>query len=58
MAEYRQDIDMNGNEIKDFVVDNQASTPGTGTKGRLVYLTTDNKLYAYNGTLYIALTTS
>lgn len=58
MAEYRQDIDMNGNEIKDFVVDNQASTPGTGTKGRLIYLTTDNKLYVYNGTSYIALTTS
>lgn len=58
MAEYRQDIDMNGNEIKDFVVDNQGSTPGTGTKGRLIYLTTDNKLYVYNGTSYIALTTS
>ena len=58
MAEYRQDIDMNGNEIKDFVVDNQGSTPGTGTEGRLIYLTTDNKLYVYNGTSYIALTTS
>ena len=58
MAEYRQDIDMNGNEIKDFVVDKQASKPGTGTAGRLIYLTTDNKLYVYNGTSYIALTTS
>lgn len=58
MAEFRQELDMNGNEIKDFVVDNQASTPGTGTKGRLVYLTTDNALYVYNGTSYIKLTTS
>ena len=58
MAEYRQDIDMNGNEIKDFVVDKQASTPGTGTAGRLIYLTTENALYVYNGTSYIKLTTS
>ena len=58
MAEYRQDIDMNGNEIKDFVVDNQASTPGTGVAGRLIYLTTENALYVYNGTSYIKLTTS
>lgn len=58
MAEVRQKLDMNGNEIKDFVVDNQGGTPDTGTKGRLIYLTTDNKLYVYNGTSYIALTTS
>ena len=58
MAEYRQDIDMNGNEIKDFVVDNQGSTPGTGVAGRLIYLTTENALYVYNGTSYIKLTTS
>ena len=49
---------MNGNEIKDFVVDKQASTPGTGTAGRLIYLTTENALYVYNGTSYIKLTTS
>lgn len=58
MAEFRQDIDMNGNEIKDFVVDNQGSTPGTGVKGKLIYLTTENALYVYNGTSYIKLTTS
>ena len=49
---------MNGNEIKDFVVDKQASKPGTGTAGRLIYLTTENALYVYNGTSYIKLTTS
>lgn len=58
MAEFRQDIDMNGNEIKDFVVDNQGSTPGTGVAGKLIYLTTENALYVYNGTSYIKLTTS
>ena len=58
MAEFRQELDMNGNEIKDFVVDKQASTPGTGTAGRLIYLTTENALYVYNGTSYIKLTTS
>ena len=58
MAEFRQELDMNGNEIKDFVVDKQDSTPGTGTAGRLIYLTTENALYVYNGTSYIKLTTS
>lgn len=49
---------MNGNEIKDFVVDNQGSTPGTGVAGKLIYLTTEKALYVYNGTSYIKLTTS
>ena len=56
--EIRANMNLNENEIQKFVVENQASTPSTTKKGRMVYLTADNKLYFYNGTAWIAITTS
>jgi len=37
-----------------FRVENLASLPGAGNKGRLVLLTTDNKVYYDNGTAWVA----
>ena len=54
----KANMNLNNNEIQNVVIDKQESVPGTGVAARLVYVTADNKLYYYNGTQYVALTTS
>ena len=51
-------MDLSGNQLQNVVIDKQESNPGSGTAGRIIYVTADNKLKYYNGTSWVALTTS
>lgn len=55
---FYSDIDLNGNEIKNSIIENLAQAPTNPTSGQQYYNTQDNKLYYYNGTEWIDLTTS
>jgi len=47
-----RDIDLQGNEIQDLVIENLASDPSGSSSGRLYYNTTDSKLKFHNGTSF------
>lgn len=47
-----RDLDLQGNEIQDLVIENLASDPSESSSGRLYYNTTVNKLKFYNGTSF------
>lgn len=50
-------LDMNGNEIQNVLLQKLASAPTTNvSSGRVYYNTTDNKLYVYDGTNWVDLT--
>lgn len=50
-------LDMNGNEIQNVLLQKLASAPTTNVaSGRVYYNTTDNKLYVYDGTNWVDLT--
>lgn len=49
--EYR-DLDLQGNEIQDVVIENLSSAPSNPSKGRIYYNTTDNNLYLYNNSTW------
>ena len=49
LRNYYVDLNINGNEIKNVVIDKVGSIPATGTPGQVVYNTGDNKLYYYDG---------
>ena len=51
-------MDLAGNQLQNVVIDNQGSNPSSGVAGRLIYVTADNKLKYYNGTAWVAITTS
>lgn len=55
---FYSDIDLNGNEIKNSITENLAQAPSNPTTGQQYFNTTDNKLYYYNGTEWVDLTTS
>ena len=49
-------VDFNLNQSQEFVLENLASDPGTGTTdGRLIYNTSENAVKLYNGSAWIAL---
>lgn len=50
-------LNMNGNEIQNFLVHVLAAAP-TAVEGKMYYNSTDNKLYYYNGTSWVDLTSS
>ncbi len=50
-------IDLNGLELQNFLVHNLPSAP-TGVASKLYYNTADNKLYYYNGTEWVDLTSN
>ena len=50
-------IDMNGLEIQNFLVHNLAAAP-TGASGRIYFNTADKKLYYYNGTSWVDVTSN
>ena len=54
----KANMNLNGNEIQNVVVDKQTAAPGTGVAGRIIYVTDTNKLMYYNGTAWVAVTTS
>ncbi len=47
-----RDLDLQGNEIQDLVIENLTSDPSGSSSGRLYYNTTDNKLKFHNGTSF------
>lgn len=47
------DLNLNGNQIKNVVVDNVSALPA-GTAGQIVFYTGDNLFYYFNGTTWIA----
>ena len=55
---FYSDIDLNGNEIKNSITENLVQAPSNPSTGQQYYNTTDNKLYYYNGTEWVDLTTS
>lgn len=50
-------LNMNGNEVQNFLVHVLASAP-TAAEGKMYYNSVDHKLYYYNGTSWIDLTSS
>lgn len=55
---YLADLDMNNNEVKNVVIDKQATAPTAITAGRIVYVTADNTLRYGDGTTYKAVATT
>lgn len=47
---YLTNLNLNKNEIQNAIIHKVAVLPATTTSGQICYLTTDNKLYVYNGT--------
>lgn len=47
-------IDMNKNEIRNFVLQNLASAPGSPTTGQLFFDTANNAGYIWNGTAWVS----
>ena len=54
----KANMDLAGNQLQNVVIDNQGSDPSSGVAGRIIYVTADNKLKYYNGTSWVAITTS
>ena len=54
----KANMDLAGNQLQNVVIDNQSSNPSSGVAGRIIYVTADNKLKYYNGTAWVAITTS
>lgn len=54
----KANMDLAGNQLQNVVIDNQGSDPSSGIAGRIIYVTADNKLKYYNGTSWVAITTS
>ena len=54
----KANMDLAGNQLQNVVIDNQGSNPSSGVAGRIIYVTADNKLKYYNGTTWVAITTS
>ena len=54
----KANMDLAGNQLQNVVIDNQGSDPSSGVAGRIIYVTADNKLKYYNGTAWVAITTS
>jgi len=50
-----RDLDLQKNQIKNIVIDNLSSVPSNPTTGLIYYNTTDNKLYAYDGSSFVDL---
>ena len=55
---FYSNIDLNGNELQNYKVQNLDQAPTNPTTGQQYYNTTDNKLYYYNGTEWVDLTKS
>lgn len=55
---FYSNIDLNGNELQNYKVQNLDQAPTDPTTGQQYYNTTDNKLYYYNGTEWVDLTKS
>ena len=55
---FYSNIDLNGNELQNYKVQNLNQAPTNPTTGQQYYNTTDNKLYYYNGTEWVDLTKS
>lgn len=47
---YLTNLNLNKNEIQNAIIHKVGVLPGSPTSGQICYLTTDNKLYVYNGT--------
>ena len=47
------DIDLNGNELQNFVVQNLATAPANPVAGRHYFNTTDHTEYFYDGTAWV-----
>ena len=54
----KANMDLAGNQLQNVIIDNQGSDPSSGVAGRIIYVTADNKLKYYNGTAWVAITTS
>lgn len=52
MPKHASNIDLTLNQLLNFKIQNLASLPAAGNKGRMVFNTTDNELYVDNGTAF------
>lgn len=50
------DLDMNGNELQNAVIQNVSSLEGTWKRGQVVFYTVDNTFRIYNGTSFETVT--
>lgn len=50
---FYDNIDLNGNEVRNYKIENLTEAPSNPTKGQQYFNTADNKLYYYNGTDWI-----
>lgn len=50
---FNRDINLNGNEIQNGVLQNLAAAPASPKTGQFYFNTTDNTLYVYNGTAWV-----
>jgi len=48
--EFNDDMNLNQNELKNFVIDNLAAAPAAPVEGQIYHNTADNNTYVYNGT--------
>lgn len=51
-------IDLGKNELQNARIQNLSSAPSSPVTGQIYYNTTDNKLYGFNGTIWLDLTSS
>lgn len=51
--EFNADVNFAQNEIKNTVIENLGSAPGTPVAGQIYYDTTTNKPYIYDGTVWV-----
>ncbi len=54
MPKFLVPIDLNKNELQNYVVQNLAAAPSSPKKGQTYFNTTDNRKYTWNGTEWIA----
>lgn len=54
MSNFLSNLDLNKNEIQNIVVHKAASAPSNPKTGQIYFNTTDNKIYRYNGTAWVA----
>jgi len=50
--ELSNDLNLGGNEIKNFAIDNELAAPGAPVQGQIYHNTTDGNTYIWNGTLW------
>ena len=54
MSNFLTNIDLSKNELQNVVLHKAASAPSNPKTGQIYFNTTDNKIYRYNGTAWVA----